>query len=224
MKLKSKLDNNPGLHTLEYVEQKFEEKLENLKDMIETTIKKECKSISERSYANIAKTSTSNEADPKYIKEAIKDAWREEEAEENDKLKRAQNVIVHGVTEKGADEDKTWVSDLIKDIHVKVNTKRVIRLGKAADDKKRPLLISLKDENERSKFLGNLTGIKSIEKYKGISVTEDLTPEERKHLKDLSLEAKQRNLLQKSSTEVWRVRGSSKNGFYLKKIKITKEQ
>ena len=219
--LKKLLDNNPGLHTLEYVEERFEEKLETFKETIEKLIKNECKSISDKSYSSVAKSGINNDPAPdsRSIKEAIKDAWREEEAEENDKLKRMQNIIVHGVSEQGGSQDKDWAADLVKDTRVRVTIKKVIRLGKPTDNSKRPLLISLQNEDEKLKLLGNLTCLKGIEKYAGVSITEDLTPEERKNLKELSQEAKQRNLQDNSSTEIWRVRGNSKNGFYLKKLK-----
>ena len=54
--------------------------------------------------------------------------------------------------------------------------------------------------------------------YKRISIAEDLTPAERKEVKALSLEADKRNLDKDLESHVWRVRGSSKNGFFLKKV------
>ena len=59
----------------------------------------------------------------------------------------------------------------------------------------------------------------TIRKYKAVSITEDLTPEERKNLKELSNQAKERNKNDSSDNEKWRVRGNSKNGFFLIKIK-----
>ena len=219
--LKKKLDNNPGLHTLEYVEEKFEKRLENIKETLEKVIKAECKNLAEKSYAEVAKSGTdsgSNACNTKGFREAIKYAWREENAEKDDRKKRAKNVIVHGVPEQSTEDDNSWATGLACDTHTKVNINRVIRLGKGDHEKKRPLLISLQSEDEKVKLLGNLSALKDYDKYKGMSVTEDLTPEERKFHKDLSTEAKQRNLSEKSTTEVWRVRGNSKNGFYLKKI------
>ena len=48
---------------------------------------------------------------------------------------------------------------------------------------------------------------------------EDLTTDQRSNIKELSNEAKQLKVDDKSQKHVWRVRGSSKNGFFLKKIK-----
>ena len=224
-KLRNRLKKDPGLHTFEYVEQKFETKLESLKMTLEETIKTECKAILDKSYADATKSGTStNPPDSKVFKDIIKNALREEEAEEYSKQKRAANIIVHGLTEQSQEEDKVWASNLIKDTHTRAIINRVTRLGRAADDKKRPLLISLNDESNKWSLLGNLTVLKGNHAYLGISVTEDLTPDERKTFKELSNKAKKKNNDERSTTEIWRVRGNSKNGFYLKKTRVSKHQ
>ena len=193
--------------------------------MIEETIKTECKALSEKSYADVAKSGTSvNVQDPKALKEIVKDAWREEEAEEYSQQKRAPNVIIHGVFEQSKEADKTWASELIQNTHSRCTIKRIARIGKAADDKKRPLLVVLNDESEKWNLLGNLTALKGNDTYKGISVNEDLTREDREKIKKLSIDAKTLNAQERSTTEVYRVRGDSKNGFDLKKVKIAKSQ
>ena len=225
--LKEKLDDSPGLHTLEYVEEKFERQLENFKETMENLIKTECKSLTEKSYADAARSGSNVESttsDTVNIKEAIREAWREEDFAEQDRLRRAKNVIIHGLPEQPTKDDNAWAADLVNDTQAPVNIKRVIRLGKAADPKKHPLLISLKTEEERVKLLGNLSALKDLDRYKGISVTEDLTPEERKVHKELSIEANERNTVENLTNEIWRVRGSSKNGFYLKKVKLVSKK
>ena len=91
------MDKNPALHTLEYIEQKIEAKMEKIKENIEETIKSKLKIFTEKSYADATKTP--DEPKQTTFKEAIKEAWREEEAEENDKNKRSRNVIIHGIAE-----------------------------------------------------------------------------------------------------------------------------
>ena len=56
--------------------------------------------------------------------------------------------------------------------------------------------------------------------YKGVSICKDLTPGERKVFKDLTAEARAKNI--EETEGIWRVRGSSKNGFRLKMVKTTK--
>ena len=215
--LKKQLDGNPAFHTLEYVEQKMESSLEKFKENVEQLIKKEFKCIMDKSYADATRTSGASESTK--ITEAIREAWREEEAEENDKHKRSQNIIVHGLSEQETNHDFVWAEDLIKGTFSRATLKRVARLGKLSHEKKRPLLVCFANEREKSTLLGNLSILKGLEKYKGVSITEDLTPDERKHLKKLSDQAKERNKNDSSENEHWRVRGCSKNGFFLIKIK-----
>ena len=65
---------------------------------------------------------------------------------------------------------------------------------------KQPLLLGLTNEEEKEKVLGNLTSLKDIEKYKGISIMEDLTPDQRKTIKELSSEAKKLNTKETSAS------------------------
>ena len=119
-------------------------------------LKTELRKVSETTYAAAAGTSKSkdkNGTQPSSIKEAIKEAWREEEAEENDKLKRACNVIVHGVIEQDKSEDKAWAEDLLKATFTKVNIGNIFRLGKATDDKKREICFANEDEETKQSFL-----------------------------------------------------------------------
>ena len=67
-----------------------------------------------------------------------------------------------------------------------------------------------------------MPALQGIEKYKGVSVTEDLTLDERQTYKELSQTARQRNQDDPEASYIWRVRGSSKNGFHLKKIQKDK--
>ena len=59
--------------------------------------------------------------------------------------------------------------------------------------------------------MGNLSALKGIVDYKGISITEDLTLEQRKEFRTLSMEAKNHNEKDDIEYEL-RVRGSSKTG------------
>lgn len=208
----------------------IQEKMTELGAEIKTTVIEQIKDsllkvenqVSEvkQSYAEAARDPSQGDQtlQPQSIKVVIKEALREEEAKENDKQRRSRNVIVHGVVEKETNEDKLWVEQLLKDTHANVTVKRITRLGKPNEDKKRPILICLSEESEKLKLLGNLPTLKGNQKYSRVSITEDLTPDERKQLRKLSSEAKELNAEENSSTDMWRVRGNSKNGFFLKKV------
>jgi len=212
--LKKKLDSNPALHTLEYVEQKIETNMEKFKQSMQELIKTEMRAMSEKSYADATKTS-----EVPTIREAIREAWRVEEAEENEKVRRSRNVVIHGLVEKEKEDDNAWAEGLVKDTYTRATIKRVSRLGKPSQQNKRPLLICLSSETEKCSLLGNLFSLKGIQKYKTISITEDLTPDERQNIKVLSFKAKTWNDKDKSDTYKWRVRGDSKNGFDVIKVK-----
>ena len=94
----------------------------------------------------------------------------------------------------------------------------IIRIGKHVDGKLRPLKIVLDSEEEKFKLMGNLPALQGIERYKGVSITEDIILDERKTFKELSQTAKQTNQGNAEADYLWRVRGSSKNGFHLQKI------
>ena len=151
----------------------------------------------------------------------IKTVRKEEIDEEREKGRRSLNFIIHGVLEESSSNisDQKWVENLIKDLKVYINIKQISRIGEVAFAKKRPILVVLNNEEEKKKLFGNLSTLKGIRKYINMSVTEDFTPKERKIIRRLSKEAEERNDILNSDDFTWRVRGSSKTGFFLKKIK-----
>ena len=97
------------------------------------------------------------------------------------------NIIIHGVAEYNTDSntnDQKWANDLIDDLRARVTIKRVSRIGALCEERKRPLIVTLTSEEEKINLLGNLPALKGLQRYKGISITEDLTPEERKCFKN----------------------------------------
>ena len=129
------------------------------------------------------------------FKEVLKLA-RKEVAEEKNKTYRSKNIIIHGITEtnNNTDErDKSFASTLIKDTHTNASIKQVIRIGVPNVGKNQPLKVILTSEEEKVKLMGNLSSLRGIETYKGISITEDLTQEERKTFKELATTAKNKN-------------------------------
>ena len=82
---------------------------------------------------------------------------------------------------------------LIQTLHVKVNIKQMKRLGAKSDNKKCSLFITLGSEEEKENVFVNLHALKGNNDYKGMSICEDLTPEQRKVFKDLVNDAKTKN-------------------------------
>ena len=54
------------------------------------------------------------------------------------------------------------------------------RIGQTANGKSQPIKIVFKNKEEKKKLLRRLYILKDMEKYERISVTEDLTPKERR--------------------------------------------
>ena len=154
------------------------------------------------------------------LQQALKTAREEEATEEINRKRRLCNLIIHGVTENSTDVNK-WAADFINDIHVHISIKSVSRIGNEQNGKVRPLLIKLNSKNDKAKIFGNLSALKGLDKYKGVHVMEDLTVDQRNIIKELSNKAKGRNSQENPTTYSWRVRGSSKNGFFLTKVNKT---
>ena len=219
--LKKKLANDPAFNTVEYVENKLEKKLESFRKEFLSTLKEECS----KSYSAVASTKRDVVTPSDDIKTAVKEVHQEEVAEEKEKVRRSKNIIIHCVKEQANDvpkKDREWVKTLIESLRVKVDIMRISRIGQPSDGKNRPLIVSLKSEEEKESVFGNLSTLKGNDIYNGVSICEDLTLEQRKKYKELVNEAKKKNLTETDG--VWRVRGFAKNGFRLKKIKTIIQQ
>ena len=150
----------------------------------------------------------------------------EELAEEADRKSRTNNIIIHGKGEIGPDDDQLFAENLVKELQIgAVAIKQIERIGqKNESTKKRPLKLTLKSEEERDKFLNNLTNLKGNTLYKGISITPDFTYSERILIKEFQEKAKIKNTAEgeNETNYVWRVRGTPKNGLFLKRFtKVT---
>ena len=150
----------------------------------------------------------------------------EELAEEADRKSRTNNIIIHGKSEIGPDDDQLFAENLVKELQIgAVAIKQIERIGQKAETewestKKRPIKLTLKSEEEKDKFLNNLTNLKGKTLYKGISITPDFTYSERLLIKDFQEKAKIKNVAdgENDTNYVWRVRGSPKNGLFLKRF------
>lgn len=215
--------------TIDNFKKEVKEEMAKMGSMIKESIRDQMKSSKEELETKLASTAKSyaKAARPEVetisndISKIIKQARQAEKAEEQDKKLRSNNIIIHGVAESkdGDSGDALFVSNFIQDIKVPLNVQRISRIGIKLDNKKRPLKVSFKSENEKSTLLRNLSNLKNIPQYVGISVTEDLTIAERSILKEWLQKAKDKNeKLQPESTSIWRVRGDSKNGYRLKEF------
>ena len=156
----------------------------------------------------------------------------EEITEQNEKKRRAKNIIIFGKREHSQrfqkDEDEDFVKQLIKDIQIgPVKIKEISRIGEYNREatKDRPMKITVDTEEEQKKIMKNLKNLKGNEEYRVISIKEDYTLNERQLIRVYVEQAKALNALEnaKKSTTVYKVRGTPKNGLFLKRFSTEKE-
>ena len=109
---------------------------------------------------------------------------------------------------------------MLKEISVgAITTKSIARIGRNDNGKSRPIKVTFKTVDDKNKVMSNLRYLKGKDAYNKISVTEDLTLSERKMIKDYVEKAKQQNKeLGANAKTIVVVRGSPKNGLYLKEV------
>ena len=124
-----------------------------------------------------------------------------------------------GDKESTKEEDQKFVEDLLTKVDMEPNNvKSVQRIGKP--DTNGPIKVELSTEKDKVSLLQNLRKLKDDERYKGIGITEDYTFSERKLTQEYNVRAKERNENDpEKDSYVWRVRGSPKNGLFIKKFR-----
>ena len=148
----------------------------------------------------------------------------EEMVEERARKDRSCNLIIHGQKEGTENEDASFIKNLIREIGVEhIIPKSASRIGKLDPGKKRPIKFILNNEKEKDQILMSLGGLKGKENFKRISITADYTLNERQMIKNMTEQARQKNIQEAvNSNYVYKVRGTPKNGLVLKRF--TKEK
>ena len=149
--------------------------------------------------------------------------------EEKDKELRAKNVIIYRVPECVSREelqtqDKKFCLDLFHDILetdcAENDIVKCFRLGKKGTIN-RPLLIQFREKAQKNCVMESLSKLKNAsDKFRNISITHDMTKQEREVCKKLVEEAKDRQS-KESGEFLYRVRGVPG---MMKVIKISKRQ
>jgi len=216
---------NQNSQNIQELNRMFEERFEKIETKMIEIIQKVLPTSTQdnsknpiQSYANAARPDTPANND---FRNLIIAAKNEERIEERDKKVRENNIIIHGCIEKDSDDqDKTFVQDMLKEISVGiVNTKSITRVGKTDSGKSRPIKVSFNNIDEKIKVMSNLRFLKGKDTYNKVSITEDYTISERNMIRDYVERAKQQNReLGDEAKSIIVVRGSPKNGLYLKEI------
>lgn len=137
--------------------------------------------------------------------------------EEKDRETRSNNIIIYRAAEcSTSDErlkhDKAFCMELFKetlnvDLHDE-DLKSVFRIGKTDQSSNcRPLLVQFREKSLKNRVMESLYKLKSADdKFKNISITHDMTQNERVECKALIEEAKKKQI-QETGEFLWRVRG-----------------
>lgn len=162
----------------------------------------------------------------KNVMEEIETRLQEKEAEKKARKDRKNNLIVFGIKENQATNQKDKQTEDLREIkkilneicEVQLNEEdvaKVIRMGKYTESKKRPVIITIKREEKKKEIFQNLQKLRRY--VENITITHDLTQKQRKELQELINEAKRKEECDPSSSYIYRVRGPPW-GWYIKKI------
>ena len=224
---KNTIDGNDNVHlNIQEINNMFEKRFELMEIKMTEMIKKNLTKTQDTndtihiSYANA--TNNPKNTNNSNFRNIVVAAKNEELIEEKDKRLRENNIVIHGKreSENNEDNDKQFVNDMIKDISVgAITAKSIIRIGKTENEKTRPIKVIFNNKEEKSKVMSNLRHLKGKEGYNKISITDDYTMSERKMVKDYVDMAKQKNReLGNDAKTIILVRGTPKNGLYLKEV------
>jgi hypothetical protein len=146
----------------------------------------------------------------------VLDVTKKMAEEEKDRESRLNNVIIYRAPECTSAEDrvkhdKAFCLGLFKDtleVDMKEeDMKTVFRLGKREDNTCRPILVQFRDRSTKNHVMESLFKLRNAsDKYKNISVSHDMTKNEREECKKLIEEGKLKQS-QEQGEYIWRVRG-----------------
>ena len=120
-----------------------------------------------------------------------------------DRNNRRNNIIIYRLTEKHDaaytsqgisknEQESSQVLDLIKTVTGKDTPEAITkctRLGKASQERSRPLLVMFRDTATKDNFMDNLKQLKGS-KYQNVSIAHDMTKTQREELAKKVAEAK----------------------------------
>ena len=152
------------------------------------------------------------------IKTVMRAAKNDEKIEESEKLRRANNIIIHGAEEIGGTPeeikkaDEGYIKEIFAKIGVETSPTLITRLGAHKENGSRPIKLVMKTKEDKEKVMSNLGKLKNTERYFGkISLKDDYTANEREQIKMLTDEAKKKR--DENPERDFRVRGDAKNGW-----------
>ena len=165
------------------------------------------------------------------LKTVLKEAATEQKKEDLDREKRLKNIIIYRAPElhdesgqARSKHDDDIVNKLLETLNVNHKPTHTTRIGKFTKPKEgetvrcRPLRLTFENHNIQQEVLKNATKLKEAEdQLKQLSITYDLSEEERNTIKTLVEEA--REMSKNSTTHEFKVRGPPWN-LEIKRFKL----
>ena len=116
-------------------------------------------------------------------------------------MKKKKNIIVYRAAEKTDDDervtaDKKLIDDLLKELKVNSTPVKIYRLGKVSpgNDEPRPLKVELENDEVQRDIMQKAKNLKDApEDLKKLSISYDLSKDQRTQVKELVNEAKQKS-------------------------------
>ena len=183
----------------------------------EATTTEACEDVQEAPSVTWAKVVSRHE---KRTKELVKAAINEHTEEKNTSGVRERSIIIHRFIESDdekaevcSEHDKTSFGQLSKnELGIEnLTPEKIIRLGKRESGRTRPLLVTLPTVLDKRKLMSSLHKLKNSATFKNISVTHDLTKEERQKRSEIIEAAKRKKLEDPKIFQDFRIRGPPGN-------------
>ena len=223
----------------------MEKKIESITTCLQVSMNKKISELEETMKKGLSKIEIMekkyNEKPNKTYSEATKNEFTEKFRkvlkEENSKMKKEEkikektkfNLIIKNIYDPANDgktkeeiyqQDRRSVNEILKDLkRPDIEPSHITRIGKPptpSNRRPRPIRIVLKSIKEKMDILDNVKFLKN--KNTHMSITEDLTWEERMIMKEWYGKANERNEKEDNDDVKWCVRGSPRTRLYLKRI------
>jgi hypothetical protein len=145
---------------------------------------------------------------------------REKLAEDADKLRRKNNIIIYNAPEsklhsnlERVKDDKDYciemMSTVLKVGYEEDDIKKVLRLGKKGDDSRaRSLLVEFSDGHIKNMVMENASRLEKAQgKFEHVTISHNMTAKERDQCRKLVAEAKHKQSEDESGEYIYKVRG-----------------
>ena len=113
-----------------------------------------------------------------------------EKQDKAEKERRKRNMIIHGVPENKDRHPRTIIQELLMDLKTSVNIEdceAVFRMGPVPRNPKsvRPIMVTLNKSSDKGKIYTKVINLKGLEKWRGTTIADDLSPDQLKDKRDL---------------------------------------